>query len=154
MQKKRLSRLAFACGGFVFDGLAIFVKPWGIGLDLQAKADGLAKELADAKRDILANLAFARDGNNSSVMAFTRLGVGFTVEQIDNLPSKINAVTPTQVQEAANFVLSKNPVAIATIYPEGYKEKQKLEELQCTQLRQNQNNVTVPPIPQNEINKK
>ncbi|MBM3632712.1 MAG: insulinase family protein [Alphaproteobacteria bacterium] len=112
------------------------------------------KELADAKRDILANLAFARDGNNSSVMAFTRLGVGFTVEQIDNLPSKINAVTPTQVQEAANFVLSKNPVAIATIYPEGYKEKQKLEELQCTQLRQNQNNVTVPPIPQNETNKK
>jgi len=90
------------------------------------------KELADAKRDLLADLAFARDGNNSSVMAFTRLAVGFTVEQIEDWPNRIHAVTVNQVQEAAQFVLSQNPVAINTIYPEGYKEKQKQVEAECT----------------------
>lgn len=88
-----------------------------------------AKELADAKRDILANLAFARDGNSTSVMAFTRLAVGFTVDQIENWPSQINAVTVQQVHEAAVFVLNKNPVAIMAVYPSGYKAKEKkLEE--------------------------
>ncbi len=84
-----------------------------------------AKELADAKRDILANLAFARDGNNTSVMTFTRLAVGFTVEQIENWPNQIHAVTVQQVHEAAKFVLSKNPVAIMAVYPTGYKENEK-----------------------------
>jgi zinc protease len=87
------------------------------------------KELADAKRDILAELAFARDGNSSSVMTFARLAVGFTVEQIEGWPNQINAVTAKQVQEAAKFVLSKNPVAVMSVYPKGYKERQKkLEE--------------------------
>lgn len=84
-----------------------------------------AKELADAKRDILAELAFARDGNSTSVMAFTRMAVGFTVEQIENWPNQINAVTAQQVQEAAKFVLEKNPVAVVTVFPIGYKAKEK-----------------------------
>jgi zinc protease len=88
-------------------------------------------ELADAKRDLLAALAFARDGNNSSVMAFTRLAVGFTVEQIEDWPNKINAVTAVQVHEAAKFVFSKNPVAIMVVYPHGYKEKEKKREAEC-----------------------
>jgi zinc protease len=88
-----------------------------------------AKELANAKRDILADLAFARDGNSTSVMAFTRMAVGFTVEQIENWPNQINAVTAQQVHEAAQFVLNKNPVATMTVYPSGYKAKEKkLEE--------------------------
>lgn len=86
------------------------------------------KELADAKRDILASLAFARDGNSSSVMTFTRLAVGFTVEQIENWPEKINAVTTQQVYKAAKYILSQNPVAIMTLYPQGYREKQKKPE--------------------------
>lgn len=88
-------------------------------------------ELADAKRDLLANLAFARDGNGSSVMAFTRLAVGFTVEQIEDWPNQISAVTAAQVHEAAKFVLSRNPVAVMVVYPEGYKEKEKKREAQC-----------------------
>jgi predicted Zn-dependent peptidase len=81
------------------------------------------KELADAKRDILASLAFARDGNNSSVMAFRRLGVDFTVGQIEDFPNQINAVTATQVHEAAKEILGKNPIAIMTVYPQGYRKK-------------------------------
>jgi len=97
------------------------------------------KELTDAKRDLLADLAFARDGNNSSVMAFIRLAVGFTVEQIEEWPNQIHAVTTNQVQEAAKFVLSQNPVAVATIYPEGYKEKQKKAEAECVRHNKNIN---------------
>jgi zinc protease len=83
------------------------------------------KELADAKRDILANLAFARDGNNSSVMAFRQLGVGFTVEQIEDFPNRINAITADQVHKAAKEILGKNPIAIMTVYPEGYRKNLK-----------------------------
>lgn len=83
------------------------------------------KELGDAKRDILASLAFARDGNNSSVMAFRRLGVGFTVEQIEDFPNQINAVTVEKVHEAAKEILGKNPIAIMTVYPQGYRKKLK-----------------------------
>jgi zinc protease len=90
-----------------------------------------SQELADAQRDILADLAFARDGNSSSVMAFTRLAVGFTVGQIEDWPHKIKAVTVDQVHEAAKFVLSQNPVAIMTVYPQGYKEQEKKREADC-----------------------
>ncbi|MBM3468248.1 MAG: insulinase family protein [Alphaproteobacteria bacterium] len=90
--------------------------------------DGVTEvELADAKRDILAKLAFARDGNNTSVVAFLRLAVGFTIEQIEDWPNKINAVTLKQIHDAAKDVLGQNPVAILTIYPSGYKEKQKMK---------------------------
>jgi zinc protease len=89
------------------------------------------KELADAKRDILAALAFARDGNSSSVQTFTRLGGGFTVEQIEDLPNLINAVTAAQVLEAAKFVFSKNPIVILTVYPPGAKDKEKKSEAEC-----------------------
>ncbi len=90
-----------------------------------------AEELRRAKRDLLAELAYARDGNSSSVMAFTRLAVGFTVEQVESWPNQINAVTASQVHEAAKSILSKNPVAIMAIYPEGYKAKEKKLEAEC-----------------------
>lgn len=107
-------------------------------------------ELADAKRDLLANLAFARDGNTSSVMTFTLLGVGFTVEQIENWPNQINAVTSAQVHEAAKFVLSKSPVAIVTVYPEGYKEKVKQSEAQRLLNTQNKEQEKNVPAVENE----
>jgi zinc protease len=87
------------------------------------------QELADAKRDILASLAFARDGNNSSVMAFKRLGVGFTVEQVEDYPNQVNAVTTAQVHEAAKAILGKNPVAIMTVYPQGYRQEQRKQTI-------------------------
>jgi zinc protease len=101
-------------------------------------------ELADAKRDILATLAFARDGNTSSVMTFTRLAVGFTVDQVENWPNQINAVTSAQVHEAAKFVLSKNPVVIMTVYPQGYKEKEKQLEAEYVMKNKNQPKEIAP----------
>lgn len=82
------------------------------------------EELTTAKRDILASLAFARDGNNSSVMAFVGLGSDFTVDQIEKWPDSINAVTKDQVNAAAKAILGGPPVLITTVYPQGYKERQ------------------------------
>lgn len=107
-------------------------------IELILKSGITESELADAKRDILADLAFARDGNSSSVSTFTRMAVGFTVEQIENWPNQINAVTLTQVHNAAKFVLSKNPISIMTVYPLGYKERAKKAEANCI-LSTNQN---------------
>jgi zinc protease len=93
------------------------------------------KELADAKRDILASLAFARDGNHSSVMAFRRLGVDFTVEEIEDFPNQINAITATQAHEAAQEILGKNPIAIMTVYPQGYRKRLKEKAVQKAKTR-------------------
>jgi zinc protease len=101
-------------------------------------------ELADAKRDILASLAFARDGNNSSVMKFTRVAVGFTVEQVENWPNQINAVTKEHVHDAAKFVLSQNPVAVMIVYPHGYKDKMKKTESDCVMNDENNKGNTKP----------
>ena len=115
------------------------------------------KELQDAKRDILASLAFARDGNNSSVMTFTRLGSGFSVEDIENWPNHINAVTLEQVHDAAKAVLADNPVAVMTVYPQGYRQKirkalkeKKKQPPDCPPLQakdSGQNSGTAQPLP-------
>lgn len=113
------------------------------------------EELENAKRDVLASLAFARDGNNSSVMTFTRLAVGFTVEQIENWPHQINAVTPDQIHDAARFVLSQNPVAVVTVYPEGYKEKKNKKEADPALKNQDkveENNQTDAVLSKNKNN--
>lgn len=107
------------------------------------------QELVDAKRDILAGLAFARDGNNSSVMAFKRLGVGFTVEQIEDFPNRINAVTSAQVHEAAKEILGKNPIAIMTVYPQGYREKQKKKAAAKTKIEKEPEKLTIKSQSQN-----
>lgn len=115
------------------------------------------QELADAKRDILAGLAFARDGNSGSVMTFTRLAIGFTVEQIENWPDQINAVTTDQIHEAARFVLSQNPVAVVIVYPEGYKEKKHKKEMEpALQSRNNaeENKQTDDVLSKNNIQEK
>jgi zinc protease len=74
-------------------------------------------ELKAAQRDLQASLAFARDGNNSSVMAFVGLGAGFTVDDIEDWPNRIDAITVDQVNEAAKIVFGNHPVAIMTVFP-------------------------------------
>jgi zinc protease len=104
-------------------------------------------ELADAKRDILADLAFARDGNNSSVMAFTRLAVGYTIEDIEKWPHFINAVTQVQVLEAARYIFGKKPVAIMTVYPKGYKEEERQTEIEA-KVKGKEMSKDMPALPQ------
>jgi zinc protease len=103
-----------------------------------------ATELANAKRDLLASLAFARDGNGSSVMTFSRLAVGFTVEQIEDWPNCINAVTIEQVNAAAKEVLSRNPVTVMTVYPQGYRKKARDMKKEKLKNQTSNSQVTTP----------
>ena len=82
-----------------------------------------AEELENCKRDIIATLAFARDGNDTSVAAFYDLAVGFTIEDIETWPDKIKALTVEQVNQAAKDVLGAAPIVTLTTYPQGYRQQ-------------------------------
>ncbi len=75
------------------------------------------EELRKAKRDLLAQLAFIRDGNNSTLSVFTSLSSGFTIEQIEKWADYIQAVTLENVHAAAKAVLSQLPIATMDLYP-------------------------------------
>ena len=82
------------------------------------------EELDQAKQDILASLAFAKDGNDSAFSYFTLLSIGFTVDDIENHPESINKVTREDVLAAAKFVFAdKGPVATMTVYPKPKADK-------------------------------
>lgn len=79
------------------------------------------EELVAAKRDILADLAFSRDGNSGAIKAFQNVGYGFTVEDIESYADRINAVTLDQVNAAAKTYLGGKPVVFTEIYPTGHE---------------------------------
>ena len=83
-----------------------------------------AEELENCKRYIGATLAFARDGNDTSVAAFYNLAVGFTIEDIETWPDKIKALTVDQVNQAAKDVFGNKPIVTLTTYPQGYRQQQ------------------------------
>jgi zinc protease len=76
------------------------------------------EELRSAQRDLLAGLAFSRDGNSGAIHAFTDLALGFSIEDIESYPSRIKEVTVDQVNAAARRYLAAKPILKMTIYPE------------------------------------
>lgn len=80
--------------------------------------NGVTKgELKAAKRDLLAGLAFARDGNNGAIRAFSALAYGFDIKAIESWPRLIEAVTLDQVNQAARAILGKGSTVTATVLP-------------------------------------
>lgn len=77
-----------------------------------------AEELKTAQRDLLAGLAFARDGNGGAINAFKRLAFGFSVEDVELYPAKIRAVTVEQVNSAIKAVLGAAPVVYTEVHPD------------------------------------
>ncbi len=75
-------------------------------------------ELKAAKRDLLADLAFARDGNDGAIQAFSGLAFGFDIEAIESWPSYIQSVTLDQVNKAAQAVLGKGSAVTTTVFPD------------------------------------
>lgn len=81
--------------------------------------DGITEaELKAAKRDLLAGIAFARDGNEGAVKAFSGLAYGFSVEDVETWPQKIEAVTVDQVNKAAQAVLKKGSFVTSVVSPD------------------------------------
>ncbi len=76
-----------------------------------------SEEIKKAKRDLLAQLAFMKDGNMNSLNVFCNLAVGLTIEQIENWAESVQAVTDEQVLEAAQEVLGNDPIVTMDLYP-------------------------------------
>ncbi len=76
-----------------------------------------SEEIKKAKRDLLAQLAFMKDGNMNSLNVFCNLAVGLTIEQIENWAESVQAVTDEQVLEAAREVLGNDPIVTMDLYP-------------------------------------
>ncbi|MCX7338735.1 MAG: pitrilysin family protein [Alphaproteobacteria bacterium] len=81
------------------------------------------KELDDAKRCLFAQIAFIRDGNENAVSVFSKLGTGFTVDEIENWKESIQAVTVEQVFEAAKTILGAPPIVTVEVHPEHHLEQ-------------------------------
>lgn len=84
------------------------------------------EELAKAKRDLIANLAFARDGTHNSMNYFYNMAIDFTVEDIESWSTNIGKVTKEQVLEAAKLIFDIPPIAIIELYPSEATPKGKL----------------------------
>lgn len=74
-------------------------------------------ELKTAQRDLLAGLAFARDGNSGAINAFKRLAFGFSIEEVESYPEKIRAVTVAQVNAAIKDILGTELAVYTEVHP-------------------------------------
>lgn len=74
-------------------------------------------ELKTAQRDLLAGLAFARDGNKGAIDVFRRLAYGFSVDEIESYPDKIRSVTVDQVNAAIQAVLGTELSVYSEVHP-------------------------------------
>ncbi len=82
-------------------------------------AKGISEEeLKAAKRDLLADLAFSKDGNKGPLNAFANLAYNLSVEEIEEYPSRINSVTLEQVNKVAQKFLKDIPTLKLKIYPD------------------------------------
>jgi len=80
------------------------------------------EELDLAKRDMLADLAFLKDGVSPSVDMFSSIAYGIPAEDIENWDKKIATIKKEEVEAAAKFILKTSPAVVLTVYPENYKK--------------------------------
>lgn len=76
------------------------------------------EELKAAKRDLLAGIAFACDGNDGAVKAFSGLAYGFSVDDLEAWPQRIESVTLDQVNKAAQAIFKKGSFVTAVVSPD------------------------------------
>ena len=77
------------------------------------------QEVADAKRRMVADAVYVRDSLGSGPRIFGRaLTTGSTVDDVENWPDRIEAVTVEQVNEAARAVFDERRSATGLLLPE------------------------------------
>jgi zinc protease len=85
---------------------------------LEKLKSGISQQDVDmAKSDLMANFVFAKDGSLNSLEELSRLGVGFTLDDIENWDDKLGAVTKAQVDEAFHVVFDSMPITTLALYP-------------------------------------
>lgn len=75
-------------------------------------------ELKAAQRDLLAGLAFSKDGTKGPLAAFADLAYGFTVDDVEQYPDHIKKVTVDDVNKAALKFLNVMPTLKMKIHPD------------------------------------
>lgn len=77
-------------------------------------------EIERAKERLIANLAYVRDSLQAGAYAFgMALTTGGSIEQVEQWPARIAAVTADQVREAAKLVLQPEASVTALLLPAG-----------------------------------
>lgn len=82
----------------------------------------IEKDLTDAKRDLLSDMAFAKDGLGFAAQAFRSLAADVPVEDIENWDKLIQGVTLEQVNKAAKALFSRKPDVLMVLKPLKKKE--------------------------------
>lgn len=77
-----------------------------------------AKEVERAKRDIVSNLLFIKDGNGHAIDIYLGLACGFTIEEIENMEKYINEVSVQDVNLAVKTIFENLPIVSMELYPE------------------------------------
>lgn len=129
-------RLAAGAGAF-YDGHAFDLSSFGVyasprpGVSMEKLEQAMETELADiatgnvdaaeverAKERLRANVAYARDSLQAGAYAFGQaLTTGRGIEDVEQWPQRIAAVTPDQVREAARAVLRKEHAVTSLLLP-------------------------------------
>jgi predicted Zn-dependent peptidase len=78
-----------------------------------------AEEIQKAKTNLIAQVAFLKDGNMQTMQNFVGIAMGETLEDFENYADGIKAVTEGEVHQAAKDVLGQMPCVTMDLYPEG-----------------------------------
>ncbi len=79
------------------------------------------EDVKNAKRDILAKLAFVKDGLTSTVQAFSHVVLGVNEDDLEHWDKTINAISKEDVDKALRSVFGKKPAVVLTLYPKSYE---------------------------------
>lgn len=81
------------------------------------------KDFEHAKKELLNQLEFAMDGDSFLLGIADNYIDGFSKETLENYEKLVAGIKIEQVQEMLNLILSKPPVLISRIYPDGKMPK-------------------------------
>jgi zinc protease len=89
--------------------------------------DGITdKDVAQAKRRMIARLAYAKDSPIGAAHAVgSSLVVGMTMDDLENWPAEINAITPDQVRAAARKLIATASSGTGILLPPPTMQAQK-----------------------------
>ena len=87
-------------------------------VDILLKKGVTDDEVLRAKRDLVGELAFMKDGVHGMASAFSSIAVGVPSELLENWDEHLNAVTKENIHTAIHEIFGKKPLGSLTLFPE------------------------------------